>query len=85
MRRPDAPGDVIEQDVTRIMDSYDNDLNHMSVRRFFRIVRKIPELRVAFKELKPAKFSVLKVLTGVPLVRELITGTVVCRLERRGQ
>ena len=61
-----------------IMHSYDVDLNHMSIRRFFRIVRRIPGLEATFVELKPAKYGFLKRLTRVPLLRELVTGTVVC-------
>ena len=57
----------------------------MSIRRFFRIVSRFPELSVSFKELKPAKYRWLKALTTIPAVRELFTGTVVCRLERKGQ
>jgi hypothetical protein len=83
-RDPGSPDGAIEQEVQRIMDSYDNDLNHMSIRRFSRIVDALPELQVSLRQLKPAKFSFLKWLTAVPLVRELITGTVVCRLERVG-
>ena len=64
------------------MRSYDNDLNHMSIRRYRRIVRGLPGLRVSYEELKPAKFKFLDTATRVPILRELFTGTVVCRLER---
>ncbi|MEE9270423.1 MAG: class I SAM-dependent methyltransferase [Candidatus Krumholzibacteria bacterium] len=84
-RHPDRSKRAIESDMVRIMDSFDRDLNHMSIRRFFRIVRSFPELAVSFTELKPAKYRFLKVMTGIPLVREFFTGTVVCRLERRSQ
>ena len=74
--------EAIEKKLDAIMLSYDNDLNHMSIRRYRRIVREVPELKVSFEELKPAKFRVLDFATRIPLVRELVTGTVVCRLER---
>lgn len=72
----------VEERLREIMRSYDEDLNHMSVRRFLGIVGKTPSLALTFLELRPAKFRAFKPLTRVPLVRELITGFVVCRLER---
>jgi hypothetical protein len=45
-------------------------------------VSRVGEVRVSKLELKPAKFSFLKPLTMVPGVRELVSGFVVCRLER---
>ncbi|MBI4719890.1 MAG: class I SAM-dependent methyltransferase [Chitinivibrionia bacterium] len=78
-----APGEVDEK-LERIMRSYDEDLNHMSIRRFFRILRTVPEFGITRTILEPAKFRFLKPLTRVPLARELITGTVICRLEKRG-
>lgn len=79
--RQEGDGDI-DSRVAEIMRSYDEDLNHMSVRRFLRIVRDIPALAVAYLELKPAKFRFLAPLTRVPFVRELVTGFVVCRLKR---
>jgi hypothetical protein len=64
------------------MESYDRDLNHMSVHKFLNIVRSVKEVRLSTLELRPAKFSFLKPLTRVPGVRELVSGFVVCRLER---
>ena len=81
-REPDVAPEQIENKLDGIMTSYDRDLNHMSIRWFERIVRGRPEVRVSLRELKPAKFGFLRPLTHVPLVRELITGFVVCRLER---
>ncbi len=72
----------VEAKVRWIMESYDRDLNHMSIRRFLRIVDATPDLRVSRLHLKPAKFSALKPLTRIPGVRELVTGFVSCRLER---
>jgi ubiquinone/menaquinone biosynthesis C-methylase UbiE len=72
----------IDERLREIMRSYDEDLNHMSVRRFLRMLRGMPSLAVTYLELRPAKFRALKPLTRVPMVRELITGFVVCRLER---
>jgi ubiquinone/menaquinone biosynthesis C-methylase UbiE len=74
----------VDSKVGSIMKSYDTDLNHMSIRRFRGIVARTPGLAVTQEKLKPAKFSFLGFLTRVPGVRELFTGTVVCRLARRG-
>jgi SAM-dependent methyltransferase len=74
--------DEIDGRVREIMESYDRDLNHMSVQKFIGIVRRVGELRIAKLELKPARFGFLKPLTLVPGVRELVSGFVVCRLER---
>jgi ubiquinone/menaquinone biosynthesis C-methylase UbiE len=76
-----AEAEIAER-LREIMRSYDQDLNHMSVRRFLSIVGKTPSLAVTFLELRPAKFRALKPLTRVPFLRELVTGFVVCRLER---
>ena len=82
-RHPDWTESGQKRRVEEIMASYDRDLNHMSVRWFFRIVgRERRGLRVSLRELRPAKFASLGFLTRVPLIRELFTGTVVCRLER---
>ncbi len=68
--------------VSEIMTSYDSDINHMSLRRFFGIVGGVSGLVVSRVELRPAKFGFLRPLTRVPLVREFITGFVVCRLRK---
>jgi ubiquinone/menaquinone biosynthesis C-methylase UbiE len=81
-RMTDATRDEIETRVREIMESYDRDLNHMSVHRFFGVVRRVREVRISKLELRPAKFSWLKPLTWIPGVRELVSGFVVCRLER---
>ncbi|UCG50550.1 MAG: class I SAM-dependent methyltransferase [Candidatus Latescibacterota bacterium] len=81
-RNREAPADEIEKKLEGIMRSYDTELNHMSIRRFHRILRERPELEIIYVEYKPAKFSFLKLLTRLPLVRELFTGTVICRLKR---
>jgi ubiquinone/menaquinone biosynthesis C-methylase UbiE len=80
--RMHATPDGVEERVREIMESYDRDLNHMSVSKFLGIVRAVRELRVSRLELKPVKFSFLKPLTAIPGVRELVSGFVVCRLER---
>jgi ubiquinone/menaquinone biosynthesis C-methylase UbiE len=74
----------IDRQARQIMQSFDEDLNQMSIRRFFRLVRQLPGVRVSLRELKPSKYGLLKSLTMVPLIRELFTGIVVCRLERTG-
>ena len=81
-RMQDETSTQIEARVAEIMESYDRDLNHMSVHKFLNIVRSVKEVRVSTLELRPAKFSFLKPLTRVPGVRELVSGFVVCRLER---
>lgn len=83
-RAPGGSREGVEEKLTEIMRSYDEDLNHMSIRRFFGIVRSMPGLRIARRRLEPAKFRFLKPLTYVPFVRELVTGTVICRLEKTG-
>lgn len=75
-------GEEVENRLREIMRSYDEDLNHMSIRRFLGIVGRIPSLAVTMLELRPAKFRALAPLTRVPFVRELVTGFVVCRLEK---
>ena len=81
-RSPEAPESEIRERCDEIMTSYDRDLNHMSVRWFLRIIRRVGGLDVSYLELRPARFRALGWLTRVPLVRELITGFVICRLER---
>ena len=81
-RDPEEGESAVEAELGEIMRSYDEDINHMSVRWFFRIVKNQKNLHVSFKQLKPPKYGVLKPLTRIPLVRELFTGTVVCRLQR---
>ncbi|MCZ6766126.1 MAG: class I SAM-dependent methyltransferase [bacterium] len=83
-RNPGASERDAANELDEIMRSYDEDINHMTVRRFFRIVKNQKNLCVSFKELKPPKYRALKPLTKVPLLRELFTGTVVCRLQRMG-
>jgi ubiquinone/menaquinone biosynthesis C-methylase UbiE len=72
----------LDSRLTEIMRSYDEDLNHMSVQRFFRLVAGEAGLKPTRVELRPAKFRWLAPLTRLPMIRELVTGFVVCRLER---
>ena len=81
-RMADAGREEIDARVREIMESYDRELNHMSVQKFLGIVRRVRELRISKLELRPARFSFLKPLTFVPGVRELVSGFVICRLER---
>lgn len=83
-RAPEQSGDAIDARVREIMESFDRDLNHMSIRRFLRIVRSVPSLRVSFLHMRPARFAWLKPFTRVPGIRELVSGFVVCRLVRAG-
>ncbi len=83
VERAESGGDgQIDSKVSEIMRSYDEDLNHMSVSRFRRLVDGTQGLNISHLELRPAKFGWLAPLTRVPWLRELITGFVVCRLER---
>lgn len=81
-RSPGATAESIEARLDEIMTSYDHDLNHMSIRWFLRIVRRVGGLDISYLELRPARFGALRWLTRVPFVRELVTGFVICRLER---
>ncbi|HEX6789875.1 MAG TPA: class I SAM-dependent methyltransferase [Candidatus Krumholzibacteria bacterium] len=81
-RTAGATQDEIERRVREIMEEYDRELNHMSVSKFLGIVRRVREVRISKLELKPARFTFLKPLTYVPGLRELVSGFVVCRLER---
>jgi ubiquinone/menaquinone biosynthesis C-methylase UbiE len=83
-RTPDETAEAIDARVKRIMESFDRDLNHMSIRRFLGIVRSVPSLRISLLEFRPARFAWLKPLTRVPGIRELVSGFVICRLERAG-
>jgi len=81
-RSPEATETEIGASLDEIMTSYDRDLNHMSIRWFLRIIRDVSGLDVSYLELRPARFRWLGWLTRVPILRELVTGFVICRLER---
>lgn len=81
-RFPEWSSAEVERKREEIMRSYDTDLNHMSVRRFRRMASRLRDLEVAYEELKPAKYRRLRFLTRLPVLREVFTGTVVCRLSR---
>jgi ubiquinone/menaquinone biosynthesis C-methylase UbiE len=81
-RDPSQSAEALDERVRRIMESYRRDLNHMSIRRFLRIARAVPALRVSKLVLRPARFTALAPLTRLPGLRELFTGFVICRLER---
>jgi ubiquinone/menaquinone biosynthesis C-methylase UbiE len=76
-----SPGEV-DCKTSDVMRSYDTELNHMSIVRFRRMVSELRGIELTYEELKPAKYRCLKFLTRLRFVRELVTGTVVCRLER---
>ncbi len=81
-RMTGADDAAIERRLGKIMESYDRDLNHMSIARFIGIVRSIPALEISSLELRPAKFAFFKPLTRIPGIREWVSGFVICRLER---
>jgi ubiquinone/menaquinone biosynthesis C-methylase UbiE len=84
-RYPEWPTGEVARKTGEVMRSYDTELNHMSIRRFRRMASRLQGFDVTYEELKPAKYRALRFLTGLPFVRELFTGTVVCRLERAGR
>jgi ubiquinone/menaquinone biosynthesis C-methylase UbiE len=83
-RMSSSSEEEIDDKIKEIMRSYDEDLNHMSVGRFFSLLKRFPKLSATYIKLEPAKFRALKTLTYLPLVRELFTGTVICKLVRIG-
>jgi ubiquinone/menaquinone biosynthesis C-methylase UbiE len=83
-RQNDSPGADPAAKAEKVMESFDKDLNRMSVRRFLNMVKHHPSLRITFRELKPPKYSFLGGLNRLPLVRELFTGALICRLEKLG-
>lgn len=83
-RFAERPSGEIDAKVHAIMESYDRDLNHMTIRRFRRMLSRSPGVAVTRAELKPAKYPALGFLTKIPVLQELFVGTVMCRLERRG-
>jgi len=83
-RQDEFPGEDPGDKARRVMDSFDRDLNRMSVRRFLKMVKSHPSLAVTYREFKPPKYTFLRALNRVPLLRELFTGALICRLEKRG-
>jgi SAM-dependent methyltransferase len=83
-RPGDFPGEDPARKADKVMESFDRDLNRMSVRRFLKMVKHHPSLATTYKELKSPKYSVLGALNRLPLVRELFTGSLICRLQKRG-
>jgi hypothetical protein len=83
-RRDEFPGDDPARKADRVMENFDRDLNRLSVRRFFTMVKDHPSLAITYKEFQPPKYSFLRALNRVPLVRELFTGSLICRLQKRG-
>jgi ubiquinone/menaquinone biosynthesis C-methylase UbiE len=81
-RHPDLGEAERAERVEAIFRSYEEDLNGMSVRRSFRLIRRFPELRVSYRRLDPPRWSWLRPLLVLPGLRELLTGTVTCRLEK---
>lgn len=83
-RMPDATAAQRASRTREIMRSYDEDINHMSVRWFQRIVRGLPALAVTRLDLWPARFRILRLLLKIPIVREPFARFVVCRLQKAG-
>ncbi|MFH1755303.1 MAG: class I SAM-dependent methyltransferase [Candidatus Latescibacterota bacterium] len=79
-----APSTNPVADAEKVMASFDRDLNRMSVRRFFKMVKDHPSLVITYRELKPPKYNFVKALNRLPLIRELFTGSLICRLEKQG-
>jgi len=81
---PEWPDEAVEGALKQIMAFYDNDLNHMSIRRFFRLIAGHPNLEVTFRDFRLNKYPFLKFLSRIPGICELVTGNVICRLEKTG-
>ena len=67
----------------RLMDEYHAELNRITVRRYRRILKGMPEVELRFEERKPPKYSWLAPLARLPIAGELFTGTVVSILTKR--
>jgi len=72
-----------EQEAGRLMEEFRTELNRITISRYRRILEERPELVIMYEELKPPKFTMLKPLTGIPLLNEFFTGTVVGILRKR--
>jgi SAM-dependent methyltransferase len=72
-----------ETRVARLMNEYHGELNRITVRRYHRMLKRLPGVELSFEELKPPKYAWLAPLARVPLAGELFTGTVVGILVRR--
>jgi ubiquinone/menaquinone biosynthesis C-methylase UbiE len=83
-RQNERPGEDPTTRAEKIMESFERDLNRMSVRRFFNMVKVHPSMQVTFREFKPPKYSLLRGFNRLPLIRELFTGALICRLEKQG-
>lgn len=73
-----------EERLRELLRYYDEDLNRMTIGRFLRMVESRAELARSFVEFVPPKHRFLKPLTRVPLLRELFTATVICRMTKKG-
>jgi SAM-dependent methyltransferase len=67
----------------RLMNEYHAELNRITVRRYHRILKGMPEVESRFEERKPPKYPWLAPLASLPIVGELFTGTVVGILTKR--
>jgi hypothetical protein len=66
------------------IEYFDKELNHMTLRRFRRIVRKEPSLVLrAWRKWTPAKLRPFRPLLAVPGLDEVLTGLLVMVAERR--
>ncbi len=83
-RNPGDGADRARAEAAHIMRRYDTELNHMSIRWFERIYKGVNNLEVAYRELRPARYRFLAPFTRVGLLRECITGFVVCRFRKAG-
>lgn len=81
-REPDVPDAERETRLKEIMRSYDEDINHMSVRWFQRIIRLTPSLKITRLDFWPARYRFFRILLRIPIVREPFTRFVVCRLQK---
>jgi SAM-dependent methyltransferase len=72
-----------ETRAARLLDEYHGELNRITVRRYHRMLKRLPGVELSFEELKPPKYAWLAPLARAPIAGELFTGTVVGILVRR--
>jgi len=82
-RGSDGPHAAVKTDVSRMQESYKQDLNKMTVRRFLRLVGEVPELDLVWLHRKPLKTRLLAPFTRIPPFDEFITALAIGQLTKR--
>ncbi len=70
-------------EAARLMNDYRVSNNRIDVSSYRRILDGVPSLEMVFEELKPPRFGFLGLLTSIPHLGELFTGTVTAVLRKR--